>query len=143
MALTWLPSVKPSGVVGLVVGCLCLLSSAGADASCGDWLQGHADMASAEKSLADNPADGIGEARQVPGVPMPSRPCNGPACRKAPQFPLIPTDAPATSLELERDAVLRSRAGDLSFHPHAILVVDDPFFLSASANPLERPPRVI
>ncbi|MGA0039548.1 MAG: hypothetical protein ACO3NZ_06850 [Pirellulales bacterium] len=131
-------------IIGCCAVCCCLLTLKQADASCGDWLAGHADSASAHESPTGDSGNMIADAADPQSErSAPSRPCSGPSCRQAPAFPLIPTDAPGVPLELERDAVLRACGSELSLHAHATILVDDVLFSSASADQLERPPRAV
>lgn len=124
--------------------CCCLLTLKKADASCGDWLAGHSENASVHESPTGDFGNMIADAADPQSErSAPTRPCSGPSCRKAPAFPLIPTDAPGVPLELERDAVLWARGSELSLHAHATILVDDVLFSSASADRLDRPPRVV
>jgi hypothetical protein len=142
MAISGLPAVMPRIITGALVVCCCLFTAGQAEASCGDWLVGHADMTSSQELPPDESAVGVfGSVDPQSEKPAPTRPCSGPSCRKAPDFPLIPTDAPGVPLELERDAVLRARGSELSLQAHATILVDDVRFSSASADRLERPPR--
>lgn len=117
------------------------LAASRAEASCGDWLEGHAESRSAvDLSDAREAAGMSGRPNVSSSAPISRRPCRGPSCGRRPGPPIVPTDSPSVSLDVERDAVLTAAVTA----PDAVLVAwfssDEPFSPSAGGDPAERPP---
>ena len=137
--LVWIRSIVPVAVVVIVaaVG----LAGSRAEASCGDWLEAHAES----RSAADHP-----DLREAAGMndwpdasasaPVPRRPCRGPSCGRRPGPPVVPPDAPHVSLDVDRDAVLAAAVTAPDVSLVAWLSPDEPFSPSAGGDPAERPP---
>lgn len=117
--------------------------AAQADGSCGDWLVGHSDVVVADKK-PQAPTDGV--ARAVDGTHDSHRPlktpCERGSCGRAPSLPLVPTDAPTMTHDLERDAFMQLWSMPLTSSPRANFVVADTLFSATLADRLERPPRL-
>ena len=117
------------------------LEGSRAEASCGDWLEGHAEA----RSAADLP-----DAREAAGThgrpgasasaPVSRRPCRGPSCGRRPGPPIVPTDSPSVSLDVERDAVLTAAVTAADAAVVAWFSPDEPCSPSAGGDPAERPP---
>ncbi len=141
---------RPSLLLVLVTACAAALvgGSRSAIASCGDWLEGHAaahggmsTTAARTASLFGDPADRLSSASPTARVPL-DRPCDGPACRRAPILPSAPVDAADPLPDLERALPLFADDDDdddADSSPHH--PVDDPHRSSALPGRLERPPR--
>jgi hypothetical protein len=117
------------------------LAGSRAEASCGDWLEGHAES----RAAADHP-----DAREAAGMngrpdasasaPVSRRPCRGPSCGRRPGPPLAPTNSPSVSLDVERDAVLAAAVAVPDVSLVAWFSPDELFSPSAGRDPAERPP---
>ena len=140
---------SPSLLLVLVAACAAGLvgGSRSANASCGDWLEGHAAAhggraanASHAAAYFADPADRLSSASRTARVPL-DRPCDGPACRRAPILPSAPVDAADPLPDLER--ALPLVADELDADPESApdRAVDDPHLSSAVPGRLERPPR--
>lgn len=90
-----------AGAIVAVVAALSIVAFGGrADASCGDWLDGHPRM---DSVAAAAPADGIGLPSGLPRPVVPAIPfCDGPACRGVPPLPVLPGDGAAVAFEVDR-----------------------------------------
>lgn len=115
------------------------LACSRAEASCGDWLEGHAAPSVAGR-VAEINATAAADGAAPLAHPL-QRPCRGPSCGRAPRLPTIPPEPPAVPVELERDAVLPA-AAIVSVSGFVVwLVPDEPFSPAAGDDPAERPPR--
>lgn len=119
--------------------CVVMLCGSNLEASCGDWLEGHVPL-DAANSLSAAPAGGP-LAGALPFHLPGKRPCNGPSCGRAPHQPLAPSEAPATTLDLERDAILVLTHDDASIARRLAWAIGDLAPLSAFSGRLDRPPR--
>ena len=108
-----------------------------AQASCGDWLAGHAMEASAAVPATVLPPSGAADERSAP----PRRACRGPSCGRGPALPFAPTGAPVAPVVHERDAVLASAGAAVVPGRGIVIPADAPPLASALAERLERPPR--
>ncbi|MFM7249225.1 MAG: hypothetical protein ACKO5R_04950 [Planctomycetaceae bacterium] len=121
------------------LGVALLLTAAGgsrAQASCGDWLDGH--------SMDAHGAAVTSEARPLHGAPRPMTPpapCSGPACRRAPVLPPAPGGAPVTPLDFDSDAVLPAEVVPPAASPALLSFADQPHLSAALRDRPERPPR--
>lgn len=131
------------GRLTAVVATAALLALAGlacsrAEASCGDWLEGHATSpVSGQITQIDATAAADGPAPLAHPL---RRPCRGPSCGRAPRLPTIPPEPPAVPVELERDAVLPAAAIVSVSGFVAWIIPDEPFSPAAGDDPAERPP---
>lgn len=135
--------------LALVAACAAGLmgGSRSASASCGDWLEGHAAAHDRVGTASDATHPAAVLLRLPPAavafhdaVPL-DRPCDGPACRRAPILPQAPVDAAGPIVEAER-AIPAGLSGDDVPRPSApARPGDDPHLSSAVPGRLERPPR--
>ena len=126
------------GIV-VVLALMTLGSLQSAQASCGDWLVGH-DMPAHSPDVTSGEADDAATAKLA--QPLRRRPCNGPSCGRAPVAPLAPSEAPTSSPDLERAALLSNLAPVEASTAGAWLALDEPLLIPAVFGPPERPPRV-
>ena len=120
--------------------CMAAFFGPSAEASCGDWLEGHAAPGVHERALVNGPGPASDAAPlRLPG----NRPCNGPSCGRSPHVPLVPSEAPAASPDLERDAIIVAPPVDASAAPRRLVAVDDLSLPSAVSGRPERPPRAV
>lgn len=134
----------PGRFVGPLVAILVVvLGCCRAEASCGDWLDGHGRIADARTSVAKGPtATARPEATGIPRPDAPAVPaCDGPACRGVPFVPAMPREATADAPAADPadhvvDAVMA--AGHLSARSAA---AGDPHPLSVVVPVPIRPPR--
>ena len=140
---------SPSLLLALVAACAAglVVGTRSARASCGDWLEGHAaahggqsTTASRTAPLFGDPADRLSSASPTARVPL-DRPCDGPACRRAPIIPSAPVDAAAPLPELEQALPLFADDDDDDAESAPHRPTDDPHLSSALPGRLERPPR--
>jgi len=138
----------PLRALGAVVALAIVLAAGSrADASCGDWLEGHAMDAHAAAANAGNPAQAGYPARAdlgpsgTPARPTPPAPCNGPSCRRAPLLPPAPGGAPITPLDFDSDAVLPTVTAAAAASPVGFCASDEPLLCAALHDRPERPPR--
>jgi hypothetical protein len=110
-----------------------------AHASCGDWLDGH-DLPSPAPVVAAGDAAGTGTAK--PATAPRRRPCNGPSCGRAPAAPLVPSEAPTASPDLDRAALISGLVAVPAATAGAWLTFDEPILIPAISGPPERPPRI-
>lgn len=115
------------------------LAGSRAQASCGDWLEGHAESHSAA-DRGHQAARTNGRPEASASAPVPRRPCRGPSCGRRPVLPIVPTDSPGVSLDAERDAVLAAAVTAPDPSLVAWFSPDEPFSPSAGDDPAERPP---
>lgn len=131
-----------TGMTGMAVTsvmsfiCMSVVSTT-AQASCGDWLAGHAMEASAAVPATVLPPSGAADERSAP----PRRACRGPSCGRGPALPFAPTGAPVAPVVHERDAVLPSAGAAVVPGRGIVIPADAPPLASALAERLERPPR--
>lgn len=120
----------------LVALAVVIVGGSRAQASCGDWLEGHAMEAHASAATART-------ARPLdPARPMaPTAPCSGPSCRRAPQLPPAPGGAPVTPLDFDSDAVLPADVAPQAQAPALRLFSEQPRLSAALRDCPERPPR--
>lgn len=125
-------------VAVMVAGAVFVLGGGSARASCGDWLQGHVPAGTPAVTAEDGSLANADVAPlRLPG----NRPCNGPSCGRAPHVPPAPSEAPPTTLDLERDAILAYGCVDPLPGISRMTAIDDPFSASALCGRLDRPPR--
>jgi len=125
--------------VGAALALACVVGTR-ADASCGDWLEGHAMAAHVGGAPAAQKVPDSGSTEAGRGTPRPRR-CDGPACRKAPGMPLTPAESPAVALDHDRDALINGC--DPAPAANAVTALEagsDPLPSALSDRP-ERPPR--
>lgn len=135
----WIRSSAPVAVV-VIVAALGLAGSR-AEASCGDWLEGHAESRSAADHPDPREAAGMtGRPDVSASAPVSRRPCRGPSCGRRPGPPVVPPDSPHVSLDVERDAVLAAAVTAPDVSLVAWFSPDEPFSPSAGGDPAERPP---
>ena len=127
------------GIV-VVLALMALGSLQSAQASCGDWLVGH-DMPAHSPAVTANEAPDAATANKL-AQPLRRRPCHGPSCNRAPVAPLAPSEAPTSTPDLERAALLSDLAPVEASTAGAWLALDEPLLIPAVFGPPERPPRV-
>lgn len=119
-----------------ILGCSLALQET-AQASCGDWLQGHATEGGPGVSIdqrARNPrADHSATPRR--------QPCRGPSCGRTPAAPAVPTSLPTRAVEHDRDAVLFS--ADVTDATGTGVTIPSDSFIARPvlAERLDRPPK--
>jgi hypothetical protein len=128
-------------VIGPVALLLVLAGASRAQASCGDWLEGHAldghAMEARGGAVTARHARPHDSARPM----TPPAPCSGPSCRRAPALPPAPGGAPVTPLDFDSDAVLPAETAPPSPSPALRLFSDLPRLSAALRDRPERPPR--
>lgn len=128
----------PALLLGGIVAAMALVVGGGsAQASCGDWLDGHgpAGVHGVTAGL-DAPRSDV-----TPLHPPGKRTCNGPSCGGAPHLPPVSPDVPAIQLDLERDAILARDAPDPDPGAARMPAVGEPRSTAALRGRPERPPR--
>jgi len=112
------------------------------EASCGDWLDGHAIASGQDNDASARGDSSFGDAASKPADSGPRRrPCSGPSCGRAPSLPLVPTELPQVRVDLDRAALLGGLDPIDPATAGSWLVTDEPRFLSALSGRPERPPR--
>jgi len=108
-----------------------------AQASCGDWLAGHAANAAPEASVDHNRSDASVDhsSRQR------RRPCQGASCGRTPSLPAAPTSLPTRLVEHDRDAVLASVDATDAAGPVVRISSDPVIAREVLSERLDRPPR--
>lgn len=139
----------PATLLAVVAACAAGLLGGGgiAEGSCGDWLEGHAAAHGRPGMPSDAAAPASGILPAVPttaarhgAVPL-DRPCDGPACRRAPMLPQAPVDAADPIAEAERAIPTGLAECDVPPPSPPVRPGDDPLLSSAVPGRLERPPR--
>ncbi|MFM7043304.1 MAG: hypothetical protein ACKO35_14100 [Planctomycetaceae bacterium] len=108
-----------------------------AQASCGDWLAGHAADAGPEASVDHDRSDASVDhsSRQR------RRPCHGASCGRTPSLPAAPTSLPTSLVEHDRDAVLSSVDTTDAIGPVVRIPSDRFLAREVLSERLDRPPR--
>ena len=141
----------PSPAILLALAAACTLAGgAVAEASCGDWLEGHSALHDRPEAAHRLPSAAFHHRPQLlrarlaapaAGAMPLDRPCDGPACRRAPILPPAPVDAAEPPATAERAVPVGDAAGDVPDRVRTGPAGDDPPLSSAGPGRLERPPR--
>lgn len=118
-------------------------SATPAEASCGDWLVGHAGV-DQTAGATDRQASATHEA-VVADLESPAEsgrlPCNGPACSQRSELPITPVSPVELFSPSSRDLAALPGTDGLGDEASSWLVVDDPsLWISSVESRIERPP---
>lgn len=120
----------------LVALAVVLVGGSRAQASCGDWLEGH------ERDGVHSAVVMGSGAVDSDALPAPlRRPCNGPSCGKPTSLPIVPSDGPTSPPDIERDAILAIVAVDGPLSSGPTLPSEARSLPAAFLSRLDRPPR--
>lgn len=129
--------------VACVAAVMLAFSATQAEASCGDWLVGHAGVdqtaGASDHEAAAAHESVVADLESPAGNRRP--PCNGPACSQRPDLPITPAGPVDLFSPSSRDLAALPGTDGLGDEASSWLVVDDPsLWISSVESRIERPP---